>query len=522
MSKISLKKDYTDGKVLYSSDLNMNNEVIELGVNDNFTKIQELANTKADKAELTEDLSNKVDTDKFNEEISNLKLVKANKTDVNGKANLSDVYTKQETYNLINDATKDIVNKSYIDNKLDTKADKVDVESKFDKSQAGDINKLNTTDKTSLVNAINSLNRETAPIATLETVGVVKPDGTTTTIDQDGTIHAVGGGGGGSGTSDYNALSNKPQINSIEISGNKSLEDLGIASIESVNEKIDKMDVYTKSQVDTEIENAISDKTTKTYVDTQLGFKANTSDIYTRSYIDNKFETQTSDINSVLNTKANKSDTYTKSETDKEIKDYVDSAIGVPEEVYIGETSDAPEGTKIVIDNNYLNNIGTEVVDTLDGNESYLAPSVRAVNKAFVDYNLESKTTSSTSWENANFLSKFVSSKIEAFEITDGKLKCLKTGVYSISANIYWEDTKNTSGTRINYRIVKNDDLGSSSLTYTSTQNRYLPINGYCEVDYCEILVDLIEGDILQFQIKTEQTSGIKMSGRNHFVIREV
>lgn len=36
------------------------------------------------------------------------------------------------------------------------------------------------------------------------------------------------GGGGGSGTDNYNELSNKPQINSITLSGNKSLANLGI------------------------------------------------------------------------------------------------------------------------------------------------------------------------------------------------------------------------------------------------------------------------------------------------------
>lgn len=38
------------------------------------------------------------------------------------------------------------------------------------------------------------------------------------------------GGGGGSGTDNYNELSNKPQINSVTLSGNKSLEALGIQS----------------------------------------------------------------------------------------------------------------------------------------------------------------------------------------------------------------------------------------------------------------------------------------------------
>lgn len=37
-------------------------------------------------------------------------------------------------------------------------------------------------------------------------------------------------GGGGSGSSSYSDLSNKPKINSITLSGNKSLSDLGISA----------------------------------------------------------------------------------------------------------------------------------------------------------------------------------------------------------------------------------------------------------------------------------------------------
>ena len=48
-----------------------------------------------------------------------------------------------------------------------------------------------------------------------------------------GLIKANGGGGGG-GTTNYNDLSNKPQIAGTTLSGNKSLADLGIASAQSV------------------------------------------------------------------------------------------------------------------------------------------------------------------------------------------------------------------------------------------------------------------------------------------------
>ena len=47
------------------------------------------------------------------------------------------------------------------------------------------------------------------------------------------------GGGGGGGTSNYNLLSNKPQINDVELTGNKSLHDLGIAGEETIGTMTD-------------------------------------------------------------------------------------------------------------------------------------------------------------------------------------------------------------------------------------------------------------------------------------------
>lgn len=80
--------------------------------------------------------------------------------------------------------------------------------------------------------------------ATLSKAGVVKPDGTTTTVDEDGTIHAVGGGGG---TSDYSALANKPKINNVELSGDKTSSDLGLLATSDkaeLNSKGENINVY--------------------------------------------------------------------------------------------------------------------------------------------------------------------------------------------------------------------------------------------------------------------------------------
>lgn len=84
-------------------------------------------------------------------------------------------------------------------------------------------------------------------VATTTRAGFVKPDGTTITITEDGTISAVGGGSGG--TTDYSQLTNKPQINSVELTGNKTLADLGIPSInDSVPSAIT---TYSANRIDT-------------------------------------------------------------------------------------------------------------------------------------------------------------------------------------------------------------------------------------------------------------------------------
>lgn len=62
------------------------------------------------------------------------------------------------------------------------------------------------------------------PIATATTLGGIKV-GDNLSITEDGTLSATGGS---AGTTDYTQLENKPQINSVELTGNKTLDDLGI------------------------------------------------------------------------------------------------------------------------------------------------------------------------------------------------------------------------------------------------------------------------------------------------------
>lgn len=63
--------------------------------------------------------------------------------------------------------------------------------------------------------------------ATEEKAGIVKPDGETTAVDPDGTLRVIGN----EGTINYNDLENKPSINNVTLEGNKTLSQLGGASI---------------------------------------------------------------------------------------------------------------------------------------------------------------------------------------------------------------------------------------------------------------------------------------------------
>ena len=82
------------------------------------------------------------------------------------------------------------------------------------------------------------------PTATAERLGGVKI-GSGISVEEDGTISASGSGG----TSDYTDLTNKPSINGVTLSGNKTTSDLGINAdnvmmsdgVTSVEEAVDEL-----------------------------------------------------------------------------------------------------------------------------------------------------------------------------------------------------------------------------------------------------------------------------------------
>lgn len=416
MGRINLKTDYKDGQILYGNELNVNNNVTMLGVNDNFDRINRLDSLKADSTYVDNALSNKADLALLNTKIQELNLLKADKTSLANKADQSEVDLKASKAEL-SAGLQTKADLSYVDTNLANKVSKKDfnesLSSKADESSIGDLDELNTDDKSNLVNAINSLNRETLPIATAESLGAVKPDGVTVTVDIDGTIHAVGGGGSGSGTSDYNALSNIPSINGVVVKGNLTANDLKLMSKSDINSaletKANKDDVYDKDEIDVDIKLPLSNKADKSYVDTQLLDKANTADVYNKEKVDELISTSESLLNAKLLVKADAENVYDKTNVDKLIKTRANNLsfvnnklqllsdgniLGDSVEIEVDSSdvvisNEQPEDDfKLWVNNGEVASVASEVVNSLNGNETDKAPSVNVINK-LITYSTE-------------------------------------------------------------------------------------------------------------------------------------
>ena len=110
-----------------------------------------------------------------------------------------DYWTSEDKKEIIDSvASKDEV---YVGPEAPTNDEKIWIDSDADNSGLAGI--IGCYTKNEVDEKISTV---TIPVATTETAGKVKPDGTTITVDEDGTIHSAGGGGGGSSYTFTNGL----------------------------------------------------------------------------------------------------------------------------------------------------------------------------------------------------------------------------------------------------------------------------------------------------------------------------
>ena len=84
-----------------------------------------------------------------------------------------------------------------------------------------------------------------------------------------------GGGGGGGGTYNYNQLTNQPQVNGNVLKGNKTSNDLGLASLEALTALEERVGQIKPTVVDAAISgtstNPVQNRVIKNEIDVQLG-----------------------------------------------------------------------------------------------------------------------------------------------------------------------------------------------------------------------------------------------------------
>ena len=306
--------DGHDGEFLYNKDGSVQwKDIDEVAVTneeltaelENYAKKTDLE-TKADKSELanyvTSATANSTYLSKSDATSTYLSKVDAGSTYAS-KSELSTYLTKTDASNTY--LSKDEASSTYATaSSLSTYATKTELNKKANDAD------LSTVAKTGSYNDLtNKPSTYVLPTASTTQLGGVKVDGSTITIS-DGVISATGGSSGDS--TDYNALSNKPQINSIELKGNKTLDALGIQA---------KGDYATKSELANKADtSALSAYATTSSVSSTYLSKSDATSTYATKESLSGYATT-----SALDSKANKSTTlsgygitnaYTKSESD--------------------------------------------------------------------------------------------------------------------------------------------------------------------------------------------------------------
>ena len=156
-------------------------------------------------------------------------------------------------------------------------------------------------------NGTNGVDGKDAKINGVNTLTIEA--GSNITLNQSGSTLTISSTGGSGGTSNYSDLSNKPKINNVELSGNKSTSDLGIV--------IPSNSDFTLNGLSEKSYNNLTDKPTIPTVPTNVSAFTN----------DAGYLTQHQDISGKLDTSKVKS-TYSTTSGDIYDVSYINSTIG--------------------------------------------------------------------------------------------------------------------------------------------------------------------------------------------------
>ena len=313
------------------------------------------------------------------------------------------------------------------------------------------------------------------PIASSSQLGGIKV-GSGLAISGDGTLSSTTSGG----TTDYTALSNKPQINSIELNGNKSLDDLGIQTKGEYALKSELANKADTSAIPTKVSQLQNDSNFLTSVpaeyvtETELSEKGFLTEASLSETYATKVELAEKADKTALDGKADKSttlngygitDAYTKTEADGK---YATKAQGTKAdtavqpatlEAYVTtETANSTYATKVELGNKADTSALDAYLTTANATSTYLskttatstyATKVELGNKAdtsALDDYLTTETATSTYATKASLSGYATTSALEAkadkettlagYGITDAYTKVTSDGKYALKTEL--------------------------------------------------------------------------------------
>ena len=212
--------------------------------------------TEYDDTEIQEELDNKLDKPEVDGTAGQILVLQDdgslanqdNVTEYDDTAIQEELDNKLDKDKVVQDLTapdaESVLSTEGLNTVLDTKVDKVDGSSLVPDTEIAKIHehsnqdvldKLSDDGNGKLLYDTNPIGVD-VPVATVDVVGTVKPDGTTITITDDGTITAVGGGAAGSDVADFVSNTVVGAIpKNTDLTGKTSMEILKMALVSYVN-----------------------------------------------------------------------------------------------------------------------------------------------------------------------------------------------------------------------------------------------------------------------------------------------
>lgn len=253
----------------------------------------------------------------------------------------------------------------------------------------------------------------------------------------------------------------------LDVSKNKNQQAINAEVTTELGKKVAKSDFDSFKTSNT---SAIAAKADKSYVDTELGTKANSADVYTKSQVYTKGETDTK-----LGAKANSADVYTKAQADSAITAKVNAAVA---SVYRVKGTKATIAEVTALTNVKCGDVWNVTAEFTLGGKKYPAGTnvVALADKSAADaanwdalggtVDLAGHTAEMKSWANGQFAGKAFEAKVTT---NTSNISSLTTRVTAAEGQFAGYYTKGETDTKLGTK-ANSADVYTKSQVYTKDE----------------------------------------------------